>query len=191
MYIKTFLKNGTICLAMEGAMPERYRPLTAHGPADVTLIPLVRAAAFIIVLLLILAYLTGEEFQHTHALLGFGLAAVMLVWVGWELVRPHELGSGSFASAISAIRAALRHETGGQSSPAAVVAFALMLLVGVLGSTALGLLWLTHSVWPPAAVDEVHEAIAYLTLGLAIVFIFVVIIASTGHIERMVRKRFR
>jgi cytochrome b len=170
-------------------LDSEYKPISTHGPADIVMIPLVRAGALILVLLLALAYLTGEEFQHTHALLGFGVAAVILAWLGWELIRPHELRSVGFASAISAAKSWLRNRTATQSSAIAMVACALMLLVGALGITALAMLWVIHSVWPPASVDEAHEAIAYLSLGLVVFFIVVVIVVSVGQIDRVARKR--
>ena len=49
---------------------------------------LFRVAALCLGVLLVLAYVTGEEFQHTHVLIGYGLAAVVITTIYWELVRP-------------------------------------------------------------------------------------------------------
>jgi hypothetical protein len=42
-----------------------------------------------LIALLVLAYATGEEFQHTYMLIAWGGAAVLVTALYWELVRPH------------------------------------------------------------------------------------------------------
>ena len=37
------------------------------------------------------AYATGEEFQHTYMLIGCAIAALIVTNLYWELVRPHSL----------------------------------------------------------------------------------------------------
>src|ERR1043165_1870655 len=51
---------------------------------------LIRVSAGFLFLLLIVSYATGEEFQHTHALIGYSLIALILVALWWELFRSHQ-----------------------------------------------------------------------------------------------------
>jgi cytochrome b len=161
---------------------------SAHRPAEIFIVPVIRAGALVIALLLVLAYATGEEFQHTHAPLGYGLAALLAAWICWELIRPHDLRSATFAGAISAAARAASSPFAAHSSAPALLASVLLLLVGALALVALAMLWLAHWLWTPAGVDEAHEAIAYLSLGLAIVFIALVIFAASQQADRLFAK---
>ena len=69
---------------------------------------LVRISGLCLLALLILAYVTGEEFQHTHVILGYAIAALLLISIYWELIRPHHARfPGSILSA-QTIRAFLQ-----------------------------------------------------------------------------------
>jgi hypothetical protein len=57
---------------------------------DLLLARTMRTAAWMTAALLLIGYATGEEFQHTHALLGYGFAAVLTATICWELImRQH------------------------------------------------------------------------------------------------------
>lgn len=151
---------------------------------------LFRVAALCLAVLLVLAYLTGEEFAHTHALIGYGLAAVVVAAVYWELIRPpHARFHGSIFSAktvATILRAALAPPR--RASPAFAALGVLVLLAG-LALVTLVVIALTHALWKPAAVDEMHEVVAYFALGLVAFYVVIVLIASTEHIERALTRR--
>jgi hypothetical protein len=48
---------------------------------------------------------------------------------------------------------------------------------------------LTHTLWRPAAVDEMHEVVAYFALGLVAFYVVIVLIASAEHLERALSRR--
>ena len=151
---------------------------------------LFRVAALCLGVLLVLAYLTGEEFQHTHVLIGYGLAAVVIVTIYWELVRPpHARFHGSIFSA-STLTTVLRSSLAPpRKGPAAFAAMGVLVLLSILALVTLVMVALTHALWPPAAVDEMHEVVAYFALGLVAFFVVVVLIASAEHLERALARR--
>lgn len=93
-----------------------------HASFDLLSSPIMRVAAWIVAVLLVVAYLTGEEIQHTHVLLGYGLAAVPVAGVVWELLAPHARRSASAGTALNAARAGFRASTPSQFGGAASIA---------------------------------------------------------------------
>jgi hypothetical protein len=53
------------------------------------LIPL---SALALLLLLIIAYATGEEYPHTHRMIGYGIAALLVASVLWLVLRSRDNG---------------------------------------------------------------------------------------------------
>ena len=154
---------------------------------------LIRMAALCLAIVLVLAYVTGEEFQHTHALIGYGLAAVVIATIYWELVRPQDVRfRGSILSVFRAgtftnlVRVALARPGKGS---AALAAIGVLLVLAVLALVTLALIVLTHAMWTAAAVDEMHEVVAYFSIGLVVFFVAVVAIASGEHLERALHRR--
>jgi len=154
---------------------------------------LIRLSAVCLAIVLVLAYVTGEEFQHTHLLIGYGLAAVVIATIYWELVRPREVRfHGSILSVFrvgtftNLVRVALARPGKGS---AALAAIGVLLVLAVLALVTLALVVLTHAMWTAAAVDEMHEVVAYFSIGLVVFFVAVVAIASGEHLERALRRR--
>ncbi len=151
---------------------------------------LIRAASVFLIVLLIFAYATGEEYQETHLLIAYGGAAVLVAALYWELVRPHDARFKHYLfsrRAAQAIGLAWRGTNIGRSSAPIVIGIALLLLMAILACVALAMIVLTHSFWPPAAVDEMHEALAYLALGLVVFYLAIVLVSSSEHLERRLR----
>jgi hypothetical protein len=138
--------------------------------------------------MLALAYLTGEEYQHTHMLIGYGIAVVIAANLYWEVVRPHQLhleGTHAPHDSFSAVlRDALSADTPG------FVALTVLGLVSILASVALVLMALTH-LWVVPMVEEMHEAIAYFTLAIVVLHVAVVLIASADYLERRLARVLR
>lgn len=64
-----------------------------------------------------------------------------------------------------------------------------LVLLAALALVTLILIVLTHSLWRVAAVDEMHEVVAYFGLGLVLFYVAVVLIASAEHLERALGRR--
>jgi cytochrome b len=153
---------------------------------------LIRMAAVCLGIVLVLAYVTGEEFQHTHALIGYGLVAVVFATIYWELVRPQQARfRGSVFNAATLVSALRNARALPGKGTGAVAIFGVLLVLAVLALVTLALIVLTHSLWSAAAVDEMHEVVAYFSIGLVVFFVAVVLIASAEHLERALGRRPR
>lgn len=151
---------------------------------------LFRVAALCLSVLLVVAYVTGEEFQHTHVMIGYGFAAVVIATIYWELVRPpHSRFRGSISSArtlTTVFRSALAPPRKGSATFAAM---GVLVLLAILALVTFVLIALIHALSRPAAVDEMHEVVAYFALGLVTFYVVVVAIASGEHLERALGRR--
>lgn len=58
------------------------------GRPDMTWDFLIRLSGAALFVLLIVAYSTGEEFPHTHDMIGYAIAALLAVGIFWAIVRP-------------------------------------------------------------------------------------------------------
>lgn len=148
---------------------------------------MVRGAGIALMLLIAVAYFTGEEYSHTHLMLGYGAAAVVLSNLYWEFVRPHTLRSHTIAAygLGRLLRLSLGHGLPG------IAAMAALALGAGLGACALVLMTATHNFWPAAAVDEMHEAIAWFAIGLVVLHIAIVLIAGADYLEHRVSRLLR
>lgn len=50
---------------------------------------------------------------------------------------------------------------------------------------------LTHTLWGTTWIDEMHEVVAYFTLGLVVFYLAMVGIAGSGHLEDRLRRLFK
>jgi cytochrome b len=60
------------------------------GRADVSWDLIIRVSGVALFDLLIMAYATGEEYPHTHRMIGYGIAVLLAVSIFWLAVRPHD-----------------------------------------------------------------------------------------------------
>jgi cytochrome b len=148
---------------------------------------LVRTTGLCVAVLLVAAYFTGDEFVHTHQMIGYGLAAVVLCNLYWELVRPHAALHPPMkpANIGQVLRTAFLH-------PASLPAFIVVAITSlmVLAFATLLLAAVVHTLSPAVNVDEVHEFVAYFVLGLVILHIAGVFIASAEHLEHRLSNLF-
>ena len=50
---------------------------------------LIRLSGVALFVLLVVAYSTGEEFSHTHVMIGYAIATLLVVGIFWAIIRPH------------------------------------------------------------------------------------------------------
>jgi hypothetical protein len=101
--------------------------------------------------------------------------AVLAAMIVWELIRPRDHRVANLTSGAKAGRAALSGPNPFQTSGPSLIAAGLVVLVGGLALIALAILWVTHTFWSTVNVDEAHEAIAYISLGLALFYLSMVV----------------
>jgi hypothetical protein len=155
--------------------------LNTHRRTDGLWSAMLRSSGGGLLFLLTIAYLTGEEYPHTHVMIGYSIGAVIVANLYWELVHPHQLHlMGTHAPRI-ALSAVLRSSVRGDSP--AFVAITVLALVSILASVTVALMAATH-LWAIPLVDEMHEAVVYFILGLVVLHIVVVVIGSADYVER-------
>ena len=144
---------------------------------------LIRLSAIALFVLLVVAYSTGEEFPHTHVMIGYAIATLVAVGIVWEIVRPHH---ARFPPTIYSPRAIIS-----QFQNADTVARTLASVFSILAALpfcALILMLLTHTLWGTTWIDEMHEVVAYFAVGLVVIYVAMVGIAASGHIEDRLRR---
>ena len=146
---------------------------------------LIRLSGIALFALLVIAYSTGEEYPHTHMMLGYAIAALVAVSIFWAVVRPHHAQFPPTAYSPRGIKALLQNAD--RVPKTLVSAF---LILAALPLCALILMMLTHTLWGTVWIDEMHEVVAYFAVGLVAFYVVMVGIASSGHIEDRLRNMF-
>jgi cytochrome b len=144
---------------------------------------LIRLSGIALVVLLVIAYSTGDEFQETHMMIGYGIAVVVVAELVWEIVRPHHAPFAPTPYSSQGITAQFQNA---DSLPKTLAS--LFLILAALPFCALMLMLITHTVWGTTWIDEMHEVAAYFAIGLVVFYVAMVTIASSAHIENRVRR---
>lgn len=147
----------------------------------------IRASGVCLFLLLVVAYATGEEVQHTHMLVGYAIAALLIIGLWWELFRAHQsryLDSIFHPPKVRALfQRAARKVAHTNKIATGLFVMAVVFAVAVIALFALILMFLTHNFYPATKIDEMHEVVAYFALGLVAFHVIVVIVASAEHFD--------
>ncbi len=147
---------------------------------------LIRLTGVALLVLLIVAYFTGDEIQHTHAIIGYAVASLLAAGVFWALVRPRQ---ARFPSTEYSLRGIKRQIENADRFPRTLAS--LFLILAALPFVALILMLLTHTLWGTTRIDEMHEVVAYFAVGLVACYIAMVVLASAGYVEGRLRKLFQ
>ena len=133
-------------------------------------------------LLLLVAYFTGEEYPHTHVMIGYGIAALLAVSIFWAIVRPRRAPFPPAVYTPRGIKAQFQNAAGLPRTLASVFS-----IMAALPLCALLLMALTHTLWGTTWIDEMHEVVAYFALGLIVVYAVMVGLASSKFIENRLK----
>jgi cytochrome b len=147
---------------------------------------LIRSSGIALFILLVVAYSTGEEFPHTHVMIGYAIATLVTVGILWEIVRPHHSRFPPTVYSPHGFKALFQNTDRVPRTLASM-----FLILAALPLCALILMLLTHTLWGTTWIDEMHEVVAYFALGLVVFHVAMVGIASSGYIEDHLRKLFR
>jgi len=146
---------------------------------------LVRLSGIALFVLLVVAYSTGDEYPHTHMMIGYAIATLLVVAVFWTIVRPHHDRFPPTIYSPRGIKAQFQNADSTLRTLATI-----FLILAALPSCALILMLLTHTLWGATRIDEIHEVVAYFAVGLVAFYTAMVGIASSGYVEDRVRKMF-
>lgn len=152
----------------------------------------IRASALFLALLLVVAYVTGEETQHTHSVLGYAIAGLVIAQTWWELFRPHAkryIDSVFHLERVADLFKRVSSDLAHSKTAAGTFVLAVAMVIAIISLIALVLMFLTHNLYSAAAVDEMHEVVAYFALGLVVFHVALVIIASMQRLDQWLHGR--
>jgi cytochrome b len=154
--------------------------------------PFVRVFHWSLVALFVVAYLTGDEIQRVHNAAGYTIAGLLAARVLWGFVGPRHARFSDFVRSPRDVLAYLRdvvlfraRRYIGHNPAGGLMVIA---LVGMLSATCMtGYLMTTDAYWGSEALEDVHGALANLTLAMVLVHVLGVLVASFEHGENLVK----
>jgi cytochrome b len=154
--------------------------------------PFVRIFHWSLVGLFVIAFATGEEIEWLHLTAGYAIASLVVFRILWGFMGSRH---ARFADFVRGPREVLdyMHEAARLRAPrtlghnpagGAMVLALLMLLIGI---SATGIMMTTDVFWGAQWVEDAHEALVYLALGLVVLHVAGVIFSSIEHGENLVK----
>ncbi len=152
----------------------------------------VRAFHWSLVAAFAAAWITADEWERPHELLGYAAVGLVVFRFAWGFVGSSNARFASFVRGPRAVIAYLADIASGRErrylghNPAGA-AMILALLSGVAGLGATGYAMTLDAMWGVKWIEELHEALAYAMLALVALHVAGVAIASLRHGENLVR----
>jgi cytochrome b len=154
--------------------------------------PLVRVFHWSLATLFLTAYLTGEDAGQVHIAAGYAIAGLIALRIVWGFVGPRHARFSNFVRPPQEVLAYLRDVALLRAprylghNPAGGVMI-VGLLVMLSGTAITGYMMTTDAFWGAKWVEEVHETVANLTVGLVVFHILGVLLSSFLHGENLVK----
>jgi len=164
----------------------------ARPPATVKVWdPFVRLFHWSLVASFVVAYATGDEIEKVHVAAGYTIAGLVTVRILWGIVGPRHARFSNFVRPPREVLAYLRDVLllraprflGHNPAGAAMI---VALLAALISTCVTGYMMTTDAYWGAKWVEEVHEFVANLTVGLVVAHILGVLVASFEHRENLV-----
>lgn len=154
--------------------------------------PFVRVFHWSLAGLFLVAYATGDEIENVHIAAGYTIAGLVALRIVWGFVGPRHARFSDFVSSPRAVLAYMRDVAllraprylGHNPAGGAMV---VAMIVTLIGTCTTGYMMTTSTFWGAKWVEEVHEACANLTIGLVVVHVLGVLVASFEHRESLVK----
>jgi cytochrome b len=154
--------------------------------------PFVRLFHWSLAALFLVAYATGDEVEQVHIAAGYAIAELLALRIVWGFVGPRHARFRDFVRSPRAALAYLRDAAllraprylGHNPAGGAMV---MALIVMLIGTCITGYIMTTEAYWGSEALEEVHETLANLTVGLVVVHVLGVLVASFEHRENLVK----
>jgi cytochrome b len=171
-------------------------PATATNPAvtEATVRvwdPFVRVFHWSLVVLFIVAFVTGDEIERVHVAVGYAIAGLVAARIVWGFIGARHARFSYFvrppAETLDYMRKAVhgrapRHL--GHNPAGGLMTIALVGMIMAISGT--GFMMTTNAFWSAEWVEELHEALVYATLGLIALHVAGVIATSIKHRENLV-----
>lgn len=153
--------------------------------------PFVRVFHWTLAILFTVAFLSGDDFENLHIAVGYALLALIGMRIVWGFIGPRHARFSDFVRSPSEVVAHLRdllrfrarRYLGHNPAGGAMV---IALLLALLGTGATGFLMTTDAFWGVKWIEEVHEGLAYATLGLVVLHVLGVLAASLEQRENLI-----
>jgi len=154
--------------------------------------PFVRVFHWSLVALFLAAYLTGDDAGQMHIAAGYAIAGLIALRIVWGFVGPRHARFSNFVRSPREVLTYLRDVIMfraprylGHNPAGGVMIIALLVLL--LGTGLTGYLMTTDVLWGAKWVEEVHEALANLTMGPIVFHVVGVLISSLKDGENLVK----
>ena len=139
-----------------------------------------------LLVLLVISYVTGEQYPDTYKMIGYTMAIVVGANIFWMLVRPHDDRTPAARYTPTAIRACFQNADRFTRTIASLIA-----ILTALPFSALLIMLITHNVWGTTNIDEMHEVVVWFTVIFVALYVVLVGVASSGYVEVHLRRMFR
>jgi cytochrome b len=153
--------------------------------------PFVRVFHWSLVILFATAFLTGDESERFHLFAGYAIAALVALRIVWGFIGTRYARFANFVKGPVAVAGFMR-DTLRLKAPRylghnpAGGAMILALLAMLIGLSVSGYLMTLDQYWGSQALEDVHEALAYITLVLVALHVAGVVMAGIEHGENLV-----
>lgn len=153
--------------------------------------PFVRIFHWSLVSLFAAAWLTSENLTKPHVWIGYAMLALVVVRIVWGFVGSHHARFADFVRGPGVVLAYLRDMARGRAprilghNPAG--GMMILALIAALGATGITGWLMTGPLWGNEAIEDLHEAAAFATLGLVGLHVAGVVLSSLAHGENLVR----
>lgn len=154
--------------------------------------PFVRLFHWSLVALFAVAFVTGEEIERLHEWAGYGVAALVAMRVVWGFVGPRYARFSDFVKGPRAVWTFLKQSArleaprylGHNPAGGAMVVTLLVVLAALCGT---GIAMTVAGYAGSKPLEEIHEALANIALGLVVVHVLGVALASWEYGENLAR----
>ena len=154
--------------------------------------PLVRVFHWSLLTLFVIAFVTGDEREQVHIAAGYAIAGLLALRIVWGFAGPRNARFSDFVrsprEAIGYLRDAMlrrARRTIGHNPAGGLMIIALIVMLA--GTCVTGYLLTTDAYWGSEAMEELHGALTYATVGLIVVHVLGVLAASFEHRENLVK----
>jgi cytochrome b len=154
--------------------------------------PFVRLFHWSLLALIVCAFVTGDEIAWLHNGVGYAIAALVTLRIVWGFVGPENARFAAFVRPPSEVASFLRDSAQlkarryiGHNPAGGAMILALLALLVYVSIT--GMLLTTDGFWGSEAMEAAHEAGVYALLGLVLLHVAGVALASVEHGENLVR----
>jgi cytochrome b len=154
--------------------------------------PFVRLFHWSMVGLFAIAFVTGDELERLHIAAGYAIVGLLALRIVWGFIGPRHARFSDFVRTPGDAFRYLRdivwmraRRTIGHNPAGGLMVIALIVMLA--GICATGYLLTTDAYWGSEAMEEIHGALTYATVGLIVLHVLGVLFASVEHRENLVK----